>query len=127
MTAEELKKRQDAVVATHGIWKNVPDERTAQEELEILRVSVARIAQVLGTQTSKPVKNKVYEELAEMAKQERGWNALCCEIYDRLFDSQYRCEHCKVVYIVVAPTQDEPPYFHASFCPACRNEAKIIP
>lgn len=53
-------------------------DRTDREELEILRVSLARVAQVAGVQTDdKPVLDRSsFNELCEMAKQDRGWNAL---------------------------------------------------
>jgi hypothetical protein len=52
--------------------------RTPQEELEILRVSLGRVAQAAGVQTdNKPVLDKSsFNELCVMAKEERGWNAL---------------------------------------------------
>lgn len=63
-------------------------ERTPAEELEILRISVARVAQVLCVETKTlPVLGKPsYNELLELARKPRGWNALCatiCEEYER--------------------------------------------
>ena len=55
--------------------------RTPQQELEILRVSVARLAQFFHAETGHfPVLDAPFERLAEMAKNDRGWNALCAEI-----------------------------------------------
>ena len=53
-------------------------KRTDRQELEILRVSLARIAQAVGVETEQlPVLDKSYNELAPMAREEdRGWNAL---------------------------------------------------
>lgn len=51
-------------------------------ELESLRISVARIAQVLGVDNRLRVTDAPYEELMERAKAGRGWNelaALCAE------------------------------------------------
>jgi len=58
--------------------------RTSQEELEILRVALARVAQVVGVQTDdKPVLDRSsFNELCEMARESRGWNnlaGLLCE------------------------------------------------
>jgi hypothetical protein len=62
--------------------------RTDRQELEILRVSIARVAQAIGVETTElPVIDKSFNELSEMAKQDRGWNRLCaaivCEIRDK--------------------------------------------
>jgi hypothetical protein len=62
--------------------------RTPQEELELLRVSVARIAQTLGVEFETiPVSGKSFEELAEMAKKDRGWNATCAVIIEEIENS----------------------------------------
>jgi len=51
--------------------------QTDRKELTTLRVSVARIAQVIGVDTSLGVKNKSYSELHALAvTKERGWNHL---------------------------------------------------
>jgi hypothetical protein len=51
--------------------------QTDRKELETLRVSVARIAQVVGVDTGLQVKDKGYAELNALAvTQERGWNHL---------------------------------------------------
>jgi len=52
--------------------------RTDRTELEILRVSLGRVAQALGVQTdAKPVLNKSsFNELCAMAEVDRGWNSL---------------------------------------------------
>jgi len=53
--------------------------RTDREELEGLRVSLARVAQAVGVQTDdKPVLDKSsFNEIREMAMVgDRGWNAL---------------------------------------------------
>jgi len=52
-------------------------ENDLRKELTTLRVSVARIAQVLGVDTHLEVKDKSYSELHELAvRAERGWNHL---------------------------------------------------
>jgi hypothetical protein len=52
-------------------------ENDLRKELTSLRVSMARIAQVIGVDTSLGVKDKNYSELhALAATQERGWNHL---------------------------------------------------
>jgi phage shock protein A len=52
-------------------------ENDLRKELTTLRVSVARIAQVIGVDTHLEVKNKSYAELHELAvTKERGWNHL---------------------------------------------------
>lgn len=69
--------------------------RTPQEELEILRVSLARVAQVVGVETDdKPVLQKAsFNELCEMAREPRGWNnlagLLCGEIEYLKRDLEY--------------------------------------
>jgi hypothetical protein len=51
--------------------------QTDRKELTTLRVSVARIAQVLGVDTSLGVKDRSYSELHALAvTKERGWNHL---------------------------------------------------
>ena len=51
--------------------------QTDRKELETLRVSLARIAQVLGVDTSLVVKDKNYAELHALAvTEEHGWNHL---------------------------------------------------
>jgi hypothetical protein len=51
--------------------------QTDRKELTTLRVSVARIAQVIGVDTSLGVKDKNYAELHALAvTKERGWNHL---------------------------------------------------
>jgi hypothetical protein len=46
-------------------------------ELEVLRVSVARIAQVIGADNSLEVTDKGFSELGALARaKERGWNDL---------------------------------------------------
>jgi len=51
--------------------------QTDRKELTTLRVSVARIAQVIGVDTSLGVKDKSYSELHALAvTKERGWNHL---------------------------------------------------
>jgi len=57
--------------------------RTAREELEGLRVSLARVAQAVGVQTDDlPVLDKSsYNEIREMAMvKDRGWNALAATV-----------------------------------------------
>ncbi len=55
--------------------------RTPQRELEILRVSVARLAQFFHVETEHlPVLDAPFELLVEMARNDRGWNALSAEI-----------------------------------------------
>lgn len=60
--------------------------RTDRQELEGLRVSLGRVAQVVGVQTDdKPVLDKPsYNELCEMAKEDRGWNALAALICEEI-------------------------------------------
>lgn len=62
--------------------------RSDRQELEILRVSLARIAQAAGVETEKfPVLTKSsFNELCEFAKQDRGWNALAATVVDKLTD-----------------------------------------
>jgi hypothetical protein len=51
--------------------------QTDRKELETLRVSMARIAQLVGVDTGLQVKDKGYAELHALAVcQERGWNHL---------------------------------------------------
>jgi hypothetical protein len=59
--------------------------RTDREELEILRVSLGRVAQAIGAQTDdKPVLDQSsFNELCELAKQDRGWNALAGLLCER--------------------------------------------
>ena len=60
-------------------------DRTSQEELKDLRVSLARVAQAAGVETQRlPVLDKAYEELCDLAKQDRGWNGLAARIVDYL-------------------------------------------
>jgi hypothetical protein len=60
-----------------------------RQELEVLRVSLARIAQATGVETERlPVLNKAYEELCDLAKQDRGWNGLAARIVDRVLRQQ---------------------------------------
>lgn len=57
------------------------DGRTPQRELEILRVSIARLAQFHNVETEHLlVLDQPFERLVELAKRDRGWNALCAEI-----------------------------------------------
>jgi len=60
--------------------------RTDRQELEILRVSLGRVAQAAGVQTdAKPVLDKSsYNELCEMAKVDRGWNALAAAVCEEV-------------------------------------------
>lgn len=52
-------------------------ENDLRKELTSLRVSMARIAQVIGVDTGLQVKDKSYAELHELAvNAERGWNHL---------------------------------------------------
>jgi len=52
-------------------------ENDLRKELTSLRVSMARIAQVIGVDTSLGVKDKSYSELHALAvTKERGWNHL---------------------------------------------------
>lgn len=57
-------------------------------ELEELRISIARIAQAVGLEDHIPGANGgsglPYEELLRCAKQPRGWNSLCGLILDHL-------------------------------------------
>lgn len=57
-----------------------------QEELEILRVSLGHVAQATGVQTEdKPVLDKSsFNELCEMAKVDRGWNALAGLVCEKI-------------------------------------------
>ena len=58
---------------------------TAQQELFALRISVSKVAQVVGVQSSDlPVLNKPFNELATLASQPRGWNTLCASIIERI-------------------------------------------
>lgn len=51
--------------------------RTDREELEGLRVSLARVARAAGVQTDdKPVLNKSINAVREMAMNDCGWNTL---------------------------------------------------
>lgn len=72
--------------------------RTDREELEILRVSLARIAQATGVETdSKPVLDKSFNELCAMAEEDRGWNALAglvCEEVGWLKHEMERAREC---------------------------------
>jgi hypothetical protein len=59
--------------------------RTPTQELEILRVSLARIAQAGGVETVRlPVLNKCYEDLCALATQDRGWNGLAARVVERI-------------------------------------------
>lgn len=50
------------------------------KELTSLRVSVARLAQVLKVDNALQVTGKTYEQLVELAEtKERGWNGLVLE------------------------------------------------
>jgi hypothetical protein len=63
--------------------------RTPTQELKDLRVSLARVAQAAGVETKKlPVLNKAYEELCDLAEQDRGWNGLAARIVDRVLRQQ---------------------------------------
>ena len=68
--------------------------RTDREELEILRVSLGRIAQAVGVQTEdKPVLDKSsFNELSEMAKVDRGWNALAGLICEEIGWTKHELE-----------------------------------
>ena len=59
--------------------------RPAQEELEILRTSVARIAQAVGVDNELQVKDQCFPELSQTAKKDRGWNDLAGLIVDTVF------------------------------------------
>jgi hypothetical protein len=75
-------------------------ESDLRKELTTLRVSVARIAQVLGVDTSLGVKDRSYSELHALAvTKERGWNHLANMIVaeieqmqgnERFSDESYR-------------------------------------
>jgi hypothetical protein len=58
---------------------------TDRKELISLRVSVARIAQVLSVETDQlKVRGKAYEELILLAEfNERGWNSLAGECAEK--------------------------------------------
>ena len=52
-------------------------ENDLRKELTSLRVSMARIAQVIGVDTGLQVRGKTYAELHELAvRADRGWNHL---------------------------------------------------
>jgi len=55
-----------------------------RKELEGLRVSMARVAQVVGVETTEcPVLDKGYSDLCKMAAQDRGWNNLAGAICEK--------------------------------------------
>ena len=56
--------------------------RTPQNELEILRIGVARVAQSVGGQKlgNTPLDDVPFEQLLQLAKQDAGWNALCGDL-----------------------------------------------
>jgi hypothetical protein len=56
-------------------------ENDLRKELTSLRISMARIAQVIGVDTDLAVKDKSYSELCSLAVSvERGWNHLANRI-----------------------------------------------
>jgi len=58
----------------HEVYNSLAN---CQKELTSLRISMARIAQIIGADTGLQVKGKNYEELHDMACiHERGWNHL---------------------------------------------------
>lgn len=65
-----------------------------RKELEALRISMARIAQALGVESTLATKDAPFEQLVQLAsKQERGWNALaaeCVERAEQLQDAHYK-------------------------------------
>jgi hypothetical protein len=67
------------------------DLRSDREELEILRVSVARIAQMIGADSRVKIKEQGFQELCRTAHvEERGWNALAADICDKIEDMIYQ-------------------------------------
>jgi hypothetical protein len=66
-------------------------KRTDKDELRILRVSVARLAQALDIDIpQKRVLDKEYAELWAMADEARGWNALIAACIDAIEDVNVR-------------------------------------
>lgn len=77
------------------------------EELQKLRVSIARIAQSLGVESSAlPVLNKPFNGLRELSIQhDRGWNNLACSCLDVIHDQRDEL----LLLSVVLDTQDDLP------------------
>lgn len=63
------------------------DGRTAQEELEILRSCLVRLANRMGLSEhvpGSPGRMAPFEAICEAAKVDRGWNALVAHMMDRV-------------------------------------------
>lgn len=66
--------------------------RTPQTELEMLRVSLARVAQAVGglclsngdPEGGVPLDGKAYEQLLRLAQNPDGWNRLCASIIEEV-------------------------------------------
>jgi len=67
----------------------------SKDSLIALRVSVARLAQVVGAQTQTlPITNDMaLDELLELAKTQGGWNRLVMTIIDNVQELQRRTNH----------------------------------
>lgn len=76
------------LAAPHGGNSEVTmGERTDRDELKILRVGVARVAQSLGFLPSDLPGDPItfaYNDLVKAAETDRGWNKLCAAIIDRI-------------------------------------------
>jgi len=71
-------------------------KRSDKDELVILRISLARVAQAAGVQTAdKPVLDRFsFNELGEMAEQDdRGWNALAAAVCDEIQKEREHGQH----------------------------------
>jgi hypothetical protein len=67
----------------------------SKDSLIALRVSVARLAQVVGAQTQTlPITDDMaLDELLELAKTQGGWNRLVVAIIDNVQELQRRTNH----------------------------------
>jgi hypothetical protein len=78
------------------------DGRTAQEELEILRTGLVRLANRMGLSEhvpGAPGRHAPFEAICEVAKVDRGWNALVARMMDRVEQMQLEAgEADRVIY-----------------------------
>jgi hypothetical protein len=70
-------------------------DRTDRQELQILRVGLARVAQAMGTTIAREIPGSNgrtdlgYSELAALALDEsRGWNRLCACMVDHVLEQK---------------------------------------
>ena len=61
--------------------------RTAEQELEILRCSIGRVAQRLNVQLD--WLQVIDDDLFALTKQDKGWNALCAALIDRVDEIEW--------------------------------------